>query len=91
VVVEEVERALRGLPGVDDIAVLGLPHSWLGQVLTAVVVGSAVDTSLRAAAAGMAVPSRPRRWLHVDALPRTSGGKLRRDELADLVVKLNKP
>jgi long-chain acyl-CoA synthetase len=91
VVVEEVERALRGLPGVDDIAVLGLPHSWLGQVLTAVVVGSAVDTSLRAAAAGMAAPSRPRRWLHVDALPRTSGGKLRRDELADLVVKLNKP
>jgi len=91
VVVEEVERALRGLPGVDDIAVLGLPHSWLGQVLTAVVVGSAVDTSLRAAAAGMAAPSRPRRWLHVDALPRTSGGKLRRDALANLVVKLNKP
>jgi acyl-coenzyme A synthetase/AMP-(fatty) acid ligase len=37
----------------------------------------------------MPAPSRPRRWLHAEALPRTSGGKLRRDELADLVLRLN--
>jgi len=91
VVVEEVERLLRGLPGVDEVAVLGVPHSRLGQVLTAVVVGSAVDGTLRAAVAGMPAPSRPRRWLHAGALPRTSGGKLRRDALPDLVVELNKP
>jgi O-succinylbenzoic acid--CoA ligase len=63
----------------------------LGQVLTAVVVGSAADDLLRAAVAGIPAPSRPRRWLHADALPRTSGGKLRRDALPDLVVELNKP
>ena len=91
VVVEEVERQLLGLPGVDDVAVLGVPHPQLGQVLTAVVVGSAADGTLRTAVAGMPAPSRPRRWLHADALPRTSAGKLSRDALADLVVKLNTP
>jgi acyl-CoA synthetase (AMP-forming)/AMP-acid ligase II len=90
VVVEDVERLLRGVPGVDEIAVLGMPHPRLGQVLTAVVVGSVIDGTLRAAVAGMPAPSRPRRWLHADALPRTSGGKLRRDALPDLVVELNK-
>ncbi len=91
VVVEDVERLLRELPGVDEIAVLGMPHPQLGQMLTAVVVGSAADGSLRAAVAGMPAPSRPRRWLHAEALPRTSGGKLRRDALPDLVERLNRP
>jgi len=90
VVVEEVERQLRGLPDVDEVAVLGMPHPRLGQVLTAIVVGSAPDGDLRAAVAGMPAPSRPRRWVHADALPRTSGGKLRRDDLADLVVSLDR-
>ena len=91
VVVEDVERLLSGVPGVDEIAVLGVPHPRLGQMLTAVVVGSAVDGTLRAAVAGMPAPSRPRRWLRADALPRTSGGKLRRDALPELVAALSRP
>jgi long-chain acyl-CoA synthetase len=91
VLVEEVEQLLRGIQGVDDVAVLGLPHPRLGQVLAAVVVGPAGDASLRAAAAVMPDPSRPRRWLHADALPRTSGGKVRREALPDLVAKLQQP
>ena len=91
VLVEDVERLLRGVPGVDEIAVLGMPHPRLGQVLTAVVVGPAADGTLRAAVAGIPAPSRPRRWLHAGALPLTSGGKLRRDALPDLVVRLSKP
>jgi acyl-coenzyme A synthetase/AMP-(fatty) acid ligase len=91
VMVEEVERLLLELPGVDEIAVLGMPHPQLGQVLTAIVVGPAADGSLRSAVAGMPVPSRPRRWLHAEALPRTTGGKLRRDGLPDLVKSLCSP
>ena len=90
VVVEEVERLLVGVPGVEEVAVLGVPHPRLGQVLVAVVVGSAVDATLREAFATMPAPSRPRRWLHADALPRTSGGKLRRDALPDLVADLSR-
>lgn len=90
VVVEEVERLLRRLPGVDEVAVLGVPHPRLGQVLTAVVVGSAVDATLRAAVAVMPAPSRPRRWLHADALPCNSAGKLRRDAIPELVAQLSR-
>jgi long-chain acyl-CoA synthetase len=90
VVVEEVERLIRRLPGVDEVAVLGVPHPRLGQVLTAVVVGSAVDATLRAAVAVVPAPSRPRRWLHADALPCTSAGKLQRDAIPDLVAKLSR-
>jgi long-chain acyl-CoA synthetase len=89
VVVEDVERLLRGLPDVDEVAVLGLPHPRLGQVLTAIVVGSAADADLRTAVAGVPAPSRPRRWLHADTLPRTSGGKVRRGDLAELAVRLD--
>jgi acyl-CoA synthetase (AMP-forming)/AMP-acid ligase II len=88
VLVEEVEQLLRGVQGVADVAVLGVPHPRLGQVLAAVVVGPAGDASLRAAVAVMPAPSRPRRWLHAEALPRTSGGKVRREALPDLVAKL---
>ena len=91
VVVEEVERLLRRLPGVDEVAVLGVPHPRLGQALTAIVVGSAADGMLRAAVAGIPAPSRPRRWVHADSLPRTSGGKLRRDALPGLVARLGAP
>jgi acyl-CoA synthetase (AMP-forming)/AMP-acid ligase II len=89
VVIEEVERLLQGIQGVDDVAVLGVAHARLGQVLAAVVVGPALDASLRAAVAVMPTPARPRRWLHTDTLPRTSGGKLRRDALPDLVARLS--
>jgi acyl-CoA synthetase (AMP-forming)/AMP-acid ligase II len=90
VVVEEVERLLREVPGVDEVAVLGMAHPRLGQVLAAVVVGPAQDASLREAVAVMPAPSRPRRWLHADALPRTSGGKVRREALPDLVAGLQR-
>jgi long-chain acyl-CoA synthetase len=90
VVVEEVERLLRGLPGVDDVAVLGMPHPRLGQVLAAVIVGQAVDATLRTAVSEMPSPSRPRQWVHADALPRTSNGKLRRDALPNLVAELSR-
>jgi long-chain acyl-CoA synthetase len=70
------------------VAVLGVPHPRLGQVLAAIVVGSVPDDTLRAAVAGMPGPSRPRRWLHADALPRTSSGKLRREVLPELITRL---
>jgi len=91
VVVEEVERLLRQVPGVEDVAVFGLPHEGLGQVVAAIVVGPAEDASLRSAVRMMPAPARPRRWFQLDALPRTSGGKLHRDALPALVSELTQP
>jgi acyl-coenzyme A synthetase/AMP-(fatty) acid ligase len=82
VLVEEVEAVLRRLPGVDDVAVIGLPNDRLGAVVAAVVVLPADathgDEQLAAAARELPAPARPRRWYLLPALPRTAGGKVDR-------------
>ncbi len=85
VLVCDVEDEIRRLPGVREVAVVGLPHIRLGASLAAMV---AVDPEvtvqwLRSAArdseaSGWSRVSRPRRWLVVDHLPRTPGGKVDR-------------
>jgi long-chain acyl-CoA synthetase len=89
VLVEEVEDVLRRLPGVADVAVVGMPHPALGEVVTAVVVpqpGAGVEAWRAAAAAALAPAARPRRWYLVAELPSTAGKPARagvRDGLVD--------
>jgi long-chain acyl-CoA synthetase len=90
VVVEEVEQAVAALVGVRDVAVLGLPHERLGQVVAAVVVvddgvlRSHLDERLR----GLPRWARPRRWLRAAQIPRTGTGKIARAQVAQLVPSL---
>lgn len=80
VAAEEVETALRGVPGVVDVVVTGSPHSRLGAIVTAVVE---IDTAapptlreLRRSARTTLEPGKlPRRWIATTALPRTASGK----------------
>ena len=88
IAVEEVERLLQAVSGVQDVGVVGLPHAALGQVVVAVVVGDVGNSALRAASHQLPPAARPRRWLHADTLPRTSGGKLRRPGLLQLATSL---
>lgn len=85
VLVEDVERALAAVPGVREIAVVGLPHEELGEVLVAAFAAD-VDTStliptLRSAAQRLPGPMRPRAWFPLAALPRTMNGKIDRARL----------
>jgi long-chain acyl-CoA synthetase len=78
----EVENALRELPGVEDVAVFGVPDGHWGQRVCAAVVGSATEPELTAyARERLSPPKRPKTWTFLDDLPRTSTGKVRRDEL----------
>jgi long-chain acyl-CoA synthetase len=78
----EVENALRELPGVEDVAVFGVPDDHWGQRVCAAVVGSATEPELTAyARERLSPPKRPKAWTFLDDLPRTSTGKVRRDEL----------
>lgn len=89
VVVEEVESVIALVPGVAEVAVVGLPHPRLGQYVVAVVVS---DRPVRAAVVGAAATlppaARPRRWLAAQRLPRTAGGKPARAEVAALAGSL---
>ncbi|HMK63679.1 MAG TPA: hypothetical protein VK386_08675, partial [Acidimicrobiales bacterium] len=60
-----------------------------GQRLCAAVVGDADDGSLRRhAAAHLAPYKRPKTYVHVPELPRTSTGKLLRRALAEQTGQL---
>nr|WP_202387465.1 AMP-binding protein [Nocardioides flavescens] len=78
----EVEQVLRGHPGISDVAVYGVPDDEWGQQLRAAYVGTAGAEDLDAfARAELAPPKRPKVWHHLDELPMTLTGKVRRSEL----------
>lgn len=84
----EVEAVLEGLPGVVEVAVLGLPHAVFGEELVALVVPAepgadkrftrGLQQACRAQLARYKVPSRVRL---AGALPRTATAKVERTAL----------
>lgn len=80
----EVEQVLREHPGVEDVAVYGVPDPAWGQRVCAAVVGTAPAEELAAwCRERLAPPKRPKTWTFLEDLPRTLTGKVRRDVLAD--------
>ena len=78
----EVERVLAGCPGVDEVAVFGVPDERWGQRVCAAVVGTASPGDVSAwARERLAPPKRPKDVYVVDGLPRTATGKVRRTDL----------
>jgi len=85
VVVEEVETVLAEIPGVCAVAVLGVSHERLGQIVTAVVelqIGVDLASVRRSARTLLRGAALPRRWRQIEAMPRTGGGKIARGQLA---------
>jgi malonyl-CoA/methylmalonyl-CoA synthetase len=83
---KEVEEAIDALPGVLESAVIGLPHSDLGEAVTAVVVpraGQNVDPdAIRAALSEtLARFKQPKQVFIADALPRNVMGKVQKAQL----------
>ncbi|WP_434516794.1 class I adenylate-forming enzyme family protein [Dechloromonas sp. ARDL1] len=82
---QEIESCLAACPGVDDIAVTGLPDPVWGDLVVALFVGSIDDATL-IAHARRHLPSAaiPRRVRRLDRLPRNAAGKLERAALRQL-------
>ncbi|MEJ7794844.1 MAG: class I adenylate-forming enzyme family protein [Nocardioides sp.] len=79
----EVENALREHPGVEDVAVYGVPDDEWGQRVCAAVVGTASEQELTAYARERLSPAkRPKQWRFLPELPHTATGKVRRRELS---------
>ena len=84
---EPVERAIRELPGVDDVAVVGRPdHEWGQRVVACVVPAQAVSPPTLAEVrehvrTTLPAWSAPKEVELVAAVPRTPLGKIRRSEI----------
>jgi long-chain acyl-CoA synthetase len=78
----EVEQVLLEHPGVDDVAVYGVPDDDWGQRVCAAYVGPATGSELDAyVRERLAPPKRPKSWHPLPDLPRTLTGKVLRTEL----------
>jgi acyl-CoA synthetase (AMP-forming)/AMP-acid ligase II len=85
----EVEATLTEHPAIAEIAVIGMPDPYWGERVQAYVVlrdGAAVteESLLAFAAERLAGYKRPKRFVFVAALPKTSSGKLRKVELREM-------
>jgi fatty-acyl-CoA synthase len=83
----EVEEAIYRVPGVSEVAVVGLPHPRWVEAVVAIVVrkpdAAALDEAavLAQCATHLAGFKTPKRVLFVDALPKNPSGKLLKREL----------
>jgi len=92
---EEVEAAIRLIDGVIDVAVFGLPHPKLGQIVVAVACttqASGLDEAglrarLRGQISAFMIPRRVL-FLDLDDFPRTPSNKIRKPALAMQVEPL---
>ncbi|WP_309141164.1 AMP-binding protein [Novosphingobium sp. G106] len=83
---KEIEEAIDALPGVEESAVIGVPHPDMGEGVVAVVVAQkgarVTEKAVRAALEGqLARFKQPRRVFVVDALPRNAMGKVQKAAL----------
>jgi acyl-CoA synthetase (AMP-forming)/AMP-acid ligase II len=81
----EVEAALTGVPGLAEVAVIGVPDERWGETVVAVAVasGAPVDEAAVIAVArrNLASYKKPTRVVFVDGLPRTASLKVDKPEL----------
>jgi len=72
----ELERVIRDLPGVEELAVVGKPDERWGEVPVVVIAGTADKQSVLDACSQLAKFKRPRDVIFVDALPKNALGKV---------------
>lgn len=88
---KEVEDVLMTLPAIKNVAVVAMPHARLGEICCAVAVlrkGAVCqlsDMTSLLASRGLAKQKWPERLVIVDRLPYTAAGKVKKNELRDLV------
>jgi len=85
---KEVETEIDALAGVEESAVIGVPHPDFGEGVTAIVVcnpGATLDESavLTALKERLARYKQPKRVIFVEELPRNTMGKVQKNVLRD--------
>lgn len=81
----ELERVIRKVSGVEEVAVVGRADQKWGEVPVAVVVGSADKEAIIRSCELLAKFKRPKDVVIVDALPRNALGKVQAQEVKKLL------
>jgi o-succinylbenzoate---CoA ligase len=88
----QVEAAIKNTNLVADVAVIGLPDKDWGQVVTAVCVPANSEVTVKNLQAAiedkLSKFKRPKNWVIVAQLPRNAQGKLNREQLQELAIKM---
>ena len=80
----ELEEVLARHPKVLDVAVVGVPDEEWGERVVAVIVGDAPDDELdRLARQQLTGYKIPRKFVHLEELPRSAAGKILKRKLRD--------
>ncbi|ALC83607.1 MULTISPECIES: AMP-binding protein [Bacillus] len=83
---EEIEAVLTLHPEVEEAAVVGISDPYWGQVVTAVIKGSASKPELRRLCQSkLASYKVPRKWHFFDEIPHTTSGKLARQQMKEML------
>ncbi|SDR61619.1 class I adenylate-forming enzyme family protein [Paraburkholderia tuberum] len=85
---DEVERALAGSVGNSEIAVVGIPSEYWGEVILAAVESPPPNwrEQMRAVAESMTSYKRPRLLVPFERLPRNAQGKIVRRAIKDAIL-----
>ena len=84
---KEIENVLHQHPGVQEAAVVSMPHERLGEGVCAFIIAApgadltAAELTDFAAGQSLARQKLPERYEFVPELPRTAAGKVRKDQL----------
>lgn len=83
---EEIEKVISLHPHVDEVAVIGIPDSYWGQVVVAVIKGKSNSLELKKfCKMHLSSFKIPRKWFFLDDIPYTTSGKVARAELIKLI------
>jgi O-succinylbenzoic acid--CoA ligase len=84
----EIESCLAACPGVSEVAVSGRPDPVWGDLIVAILVGKVAENTLRAHAKNtLHSAAQPRKYIFVDALPKTPAGKPDRAKIRQLAMQ----
>lgn len=83
---EEIEKVIGLHPDVEEVAVIGLSDSYWGQIIAAVIKGSADKRELKKLCRQKLVSYKvPRKWIFVEEMPYTTSGKIARPQVKKLI------
>ena len=88
----QVEAAIKNTNLVADVAVIGLPDKDWGQVVTAIYVPANSQVTVKNLQAAiedkLSKFKRPKNWVVVEQLPRNAQGKVNREHLQEIAIKM---